>query len=734
MVPDHLWFDLPRLDIRRLRRRRYALEISCVLIFGQIVISGMSAQTGHRIQGPKTTVQVHARVPLQDLGSVSKPFEATSADILASAGTYGDFSRFLQIFPGVVFNDDESDDILVRGGNPIENLFLVDGIEVPNINHISTLASTGGLVSMIDTSVLHKVDLLTGGYDARYDERLSSVVDIHTRESDGLERHGDLDVGFVGAGGLLDSPLPHGGSLLLSAHRSLLNLFTDNIGLDGVPIYTNAFGRARLNVSPKDEISVLSLSGVDSININPCSGDWFETNTIDTQYSGWRTTNGMRWQHMYSEASSGTATLSDSEQAQHIDQEDQLLSPNYAHIDAASCHVVGSKPVYRENTLEGQTTGKYDLETTLENRLTVATGGLSRLYRVNYAIEQPLGQQSPLSVDPNRSDATSFFPDFSYGMTAGYLQLTWHVTPRWNMGAGERFQTFALGGHRTATSRASTIYKVTSHSSVYASFGQYAQMPPSVYILSWPQNRLLLPVRATHFIVGSRLWDGENLSLGIEGYRKIYRDYPVSTEYSSLSLANMVDTLGEQFLWIPMTSRGRGRAYGVNLFGSGRITRHFTGRANVSYSRALFSALDGKLRPGNFDYPVIVNAAGIWRSGKRYEASFRYEYMSGRPYTPFDLPLSLAQNRPIYSLEEINALRGPLYSRLDFQVDRNFTIRRNTLTAYAGLENALNRKNFLSYAWMPHCDLPGTCGFSQGPYVELYQMKRFPNFGVRYTF
>lgn len=725
----------PKSASNRLPR---SMKLAAALLVGSAFVSAsapnLSCQTPDRAEKPKTTVHVTANAPLQDLGSVSKPFEATSADILASAGTYGDFSRYLQIFPGVVFNDDESDDILVRGGNPIENLFLVDGIEVPNINHISTLASTGGLVSMIDTSVLQKIDLLSGGYDARYDERLSSVVDIHTREADGLEKHGDLDVGFVGAGGLLDYPLRHGGSVLVSAHRSLLNLFTNNIGLDGVPIYSNAFSRARLNLTAKDEVSLLTLSGVDSIDINPCSGDWLETNTINTQYSGWRTTNGVRWLHVYSPESSGIATLSDSEQAQNIDQQDQLLSPYYLKINAASCHVADSQSVYSEHTLDGQSTGKYDYETTLHGKLAMATGALARLYRMNYAIKQPLGQQSSLSTNPKRSDATSFYPDFSSGMTAGYMQLTLHITSKWNVGAGGRFQTFALGGHATATSRASTIYEISPHSSVYGSFGQYAQMPPAVYLLSYPQNRSLLPIRARHFIVGSQLWNGGRSNLGIEAYSKTYRDYPVSTEYPTLSLANMVDTLGEEFLWIPMISRGKGRAYGVNLFGSTRISTHFTGQANVSYSRALYSGLDGKARPGNFDYPLLANAAGIWRSGQSYEASFRYEYATGRPYTPFDMPDSLTQDRPIYDLNQVNGIRGPIYSRFDFQVDRNFHVRKKILTAYAGLDNAFNRQNFLSNAWVSHCDVPGTCGIPQGPYVELYQMPLLPNFGIRYTF
>jgi len=638
------------------------------------------------------------------------------------------------MFPGVVFNEDDSDDILVRGGNPIENLYLVDGIEVPNINHISTVASTGGLVSMIDTSVLQKVDLLTGGYDARYDERLSSVVDIHTREADGIKHHGDIDVGIVGAGGLLDYPLARSGSLLVSAHRSLLNLFTNNIGLDGVPIYTNLFARARSNITPRDEVSLLTLSGIDSININPCGGDWLETNTIDTQYSGWRTTNGMRWQHLYSSRSFGIVTLSDSEQAQNINQQDQALSPSYSNVNAASCVVANSQSVYSEKTLDGQTTGRYDYETSSFNKLTIATGGLARLFRIKYHIAQPVGQQSTLNPNPSRSDATSFSPDFLTGETAGYVQVTFHVNKLWNIGAGERYQTFALGGHVTATSRASTIFKLSRYSSIYASFGQYTQMPPPVYLLSYPQNRFLLPMRATHWIVGSELWDKRSASIGIEAYRKTYRDYPVSTEYPTLSLANIVDTLGQQFIWIPMVSLGKGETYGVDLHTSGDITRHFTGQANIAYARALFSGSDGILRPGNFDFPVIVNAAGIWRSGRRYEASFRYEYTTGRPYTPFDLTQSLEQDRPIYNLREVNGRRGPVYSRLDFQLSRNFMIKGKVLTIYGGLENAFNHNNFLGYAWMPHCDLPGTCGYSNGPYTELSQMPIFPNCGIRYVF
>lgn len=87
----------------------------------------------------RTTVEVHATADRLSTDQDSpQPYHATANEIMASAGTHGDLSRYLQVLPGVVFNNDYSDDLIVRGGNPLENLFLVDGIEIPNINHIAS--------------------------------------------------------------------------------------------------------------------------------------------------------------------------------------------------------------------------------------------------------------------------------------------------------------------------------------------------------------------------------------------------------------------------------------------------------------------------------------------------------------------------------------------------------------------------------------------------------------------
>jgi hypothetical protein len=660
-------------------------------------------------------------------------FHATAQEIQDSAGTYGDFSRYLQMYPGVAFNTDESNDVLVRGGNPIENLYLVDGIPVPNVNHIATEGTTGGLVSMIDTSAISGVDFLTGGYDARYDGRLSSVIRIRTRDLNGKRRLREAEVGFVGAGITTETPMRNGGALLISAHRSLLNLFTNNIGLNGVPIYANALMHADKPISPFDSLSLLSLGGVDSINITPEAYDNFETNTIDTQYEGWRITDGVRWQHTFAAQSYGVVTLADSEAKEDIHQQDQLLNNTMpAGYTRAN---LPATPVYDQQTHDGISDLEYDYQGLLGRRWTLLAGSDVRLHRVAYNVAQPIGQQTPLSENPARSDATSFEPHFWKGETGSYLQGNFDITQKWSIGGGTRFQTFAFGGHMTLTPRFNIRYRITQKADLHFSFGEYAQMPPYVYLTAFPVNRLLVPIRDRQFVGGFDFLVSRRGRLSIEGYRKIYWDYPVSNEYPTLSLANMVDTLGQEFIWLPMVSGGKGQAIGVELSFNNQFGSRLLMLGNIAYARNKFSGLDGVLRPGNFDYPVIANLAGEYRMGQRYEASFRYEYSSGRPYTPFLLSSSIAQNRPIYDLSKVNEMRGPYYGRLDFLIKRNFILGGRMLTVYGGLENALNRENFLAYAWRPRVGYNGRCSAYLDQCISAQsQMGIFPNFGARFRF
>lgn len=684
----------------------------------------------------KTEVVVNSQSELKNPidSNAPAPFHTTAAEVTSSAGTFGDFSRYLQTFPGVVFDTDESNDILVRGGNPLENLFLVDGIEVPNINHITSEASTGGLVSMIDTAALKDVDLHSGGYNASYEERLSSVIDIHTRELKNDTPITEWGFGFSGAGGVSEMPLGSGGSLLLSAHRSLFNLFTNDIGLDGVPIYTNYLVSGTFKVNRIDTLSILALGGIDSINIKPAALDGDETSTIQTQYSGWRTSNGVRWQHIFSPTAFGVMTFSDSEQHEHISEQDQFFENGQTvGLPADYDDLV---PVYSELTRDSTVNLRYDAFAGFGSKINLISGASVHLYGVNYNIAQPQGEQSALSTNPVRSNADTFVPHFWTGEESAYAEATFKLSNRWSISGGGRAESYQFGGHSWFTPRASTAFQMSPHTGWHASFGEYKQLPPFVYMTAWPENYRLRPIQARHVIAGIDLYTGNRGQLGIEAYQKNYSNYPVSTQYPQMSLANLVDTLGQEFFWLPMVSRGNGITRGVELSGKTRIGSHLVIQANVAWSRAEYSGLDGILRPGNFDYPIVANSVGDYHASQRDEITWRYEVSSGRPYTPYLLTASAAQDRPIYDVSRLNALRLPIYSRLDAEFNHTFVVQHSKrLVAYAGLDNAFDHMNLLGYFWMPRIGTDDRCVNKPGNCLSpQYQMKQFPDFGIRYSF
>jgi len=685
-----------------------------------------------RIAPVTATVEVHGYQQALE-SSEPDPFRAGGMEAISTAGTFGDISRFLQTFPGVVAGSDLSNEIMVRGGHPMENLFLVDGIEVPNINSLATLGTTGGFGPMIDAGIVQGIKLYTGGYEARFPERLSSVTEIRTLEAASAE-HLEADIGIQGYGGLAEK-LAHGGNLLVSAHHGIIDALGGSSGIGPMPAYTNEVARYRRDDASGNRLTVLQVAGWDSYRVTPCASDWVETSTIDSQYSGWRETAGAEWQRVYSTHSFAVAGASDSEQIEHIHQQDQILNPavNAYAIDTA-CPIPAAEavatPVYDEDSNGAFSTAGYRYEWSV-SRFALSAGSAAWLQRPHYNIAQPIGAYSPYSTAAVRADSTSFASDFSTGETGSFAQLSARPLKPLELSAGFRLQSFAFGDHATLTPRLSVRYGIRESVGIHAAFAGYAQMPPYVYLLSDPGNRAMLPMRSTHEIVGIDLGFVPASQIRIEAYNKAYRNIPASTEYPSVNLHNLVDMVGQEFVWLPMTSGGRGSSSGIEVSEIARVGSRFTARGSVAYSRAMFAGLDGVMRPSNYDFPWIVNAVALERFGHGYELSARYGYATGRPYTPYDMPDSLAQNRPIYDVSAMNLLRAPHYGRLDAQLDKDMKVRGLHLELYAGANNLLDRANFLAYVWMPRIRLKSP---SLSQVEEIDQMTLVPNFGVRYVF
>ena len=236
-------------------------------------------------------------------------------------------------------------------------------------------------------------------------------------------------------------------------------------------------------------------------------------------------------------------------------------------------------------------------------------------------------------------------------------------------------------------------------------------------------------MRATHLIAGVDLGPANWAEIHVEGYRKRYKDMPAATEYPSVTLQSMSDLLGQQFVWLPMNSDGSGVSSGLEVSGVIHSRSRIMLRGSAAYSRTMSIGLDRRSRPSNYDLPWMLNLISNVQIGRGLDVSGRYGFATGRPYTPYNLHDSVLQNRPIYDLDSVNAMRAPFYERLDMQISKDLSIRTSHLELYGGVDNLLNRSNFLTYAWMPLDRKPSAHGI---PVKEIYQMPIFPNFGIRW--
>lgn len=112
-----------------------------------------------------------------------------------------DVIKAIQLLPGVQSGSEGSSGLYVRGGGPDENLILLDGVPVYNVNHLF------GFFSVFNPDAIKNVSLYKGGFPARFGGRLSSVLDITMKEGNMKEFHGDITVGLISSKITLEAPI-----------------------------------------------------------------------------------------------------------------------------------------------------------------------------------------------------------------------------------------------------------------------------------------------------------------------------------------------------------------------------------------------------------------------------------------------------------------------------------------------------------------------------------------------
>jgi len=180
-------------------------------------------------------------------------------------------AQYLQVLPGVIFSGDQGGQLYIRGGPPVQNKVLLDGMVVYNPFH------SIGLFSVFDVDILKNVEVYTGGFGAEYGGRISSIMDITTRDGNKNRISGKIDASTFGAKLLLEGPIARAKtdegtstSFILSVKNSYLEqsskVFYNYIDKNGLPYnYLDIYGKISINAANGSKINFYGFDFSDQV-------------------------------------------------------------------------------------------------------------------------------------------------------------------------------------------------------------------------------------------------------------------------------------------------------------------------------------------------------------------------------------------------------------------------------------------------------------------------------------
>jgi hypothetical protein len=638
-------------------------------------------------------------LPLELVGIVIQPqyFEVvpqavTSVQTLSNEeirrlpGGLEDVARAVAVLPGVVQVSEGRNDLIVRGGAPSENLYLIDGVEVDNINHFGTQGATGGPLSFVNLDFVRDVTFSTGGFGAEYGDRLSSVLAIDLKEGRSDRRGGRATLASAQFGLDLEGPLGSAGSFLLSARRSYLDFIFKAAGFGFVPEYWDFLGRWSYDPSPKDAISFFAIGALDNVR--------FFNETADQRYDNARILGNA--QDRYVAGLSYRRLLPRG----YLDVRLGRNFVTYEFIQRDSA--LG--PVFVSDSRESETALRVDGTWLLPGEVELRTGVQGKValvhgYRVfPEVLVTEYGDTLP-------GDSVPW--DRTFTKVAGYAEAAHTFAGRLRLTGGVRLDAFPALDHPVAWGpRAGIAFAADARTTLTASGGVYRQSPAYVWLAGNPANARLSHIRTDQIVLGVERRLRPDTRVRLEAYHKRYRHYAASTARTYLVLANAGAGFGgvedgfAAFGFDALVSEGSGSALGVELLLQKRLSEiPLYGTAAVSVGEARYTPLDGLERSGTYDRRVTVNVGGGYRFNARWEASMKFRLGTGLPYTPYRAD---GTRDPL----AFNTARFPLIHALDVRVDRRWIFRAWNLVTYVDVQNVYNRDNVQSVRWDPRLSRP----------------------------
>ena len=620
-----------------------------------------------------------------NLSSLNLDYE----EVRRAPGAVEDISRMLQTAPGVSIENDQRNDLIVRGGSPTENLFLIDGIEIPNINHYGTQGSTGGPIGFINLKFIREADIYTGGFTSKYGDKLSSVVDIKFRDGSRDNYINNVDLSFAGFGGIFEGPITNKSSYLLSVRRSYLDLLKGAIRLSAVPNYWDFNLKLNYKFDDNNSLSLIGFSALDKINFKVDENSSVNDNPYNTDDNTDTYTLGLNYKKLFRNG-----------------YMQAVVSNTYTKYDADVYYEPTGQLQYYTHSYENESTYKFDLNYKLNKLmyLNFSAGGKYATFRNNLFGKSDTtaeGYVLPEMLIDNTINTNKLFTNVSVSTKLFSEKLT--------LNTGARIDYFDYIRLKTYFSpRFGISYKILPSTSLNGSVGIFYQSPEYIWLATNSANKNLNSIRSNHYILGVEHLITPELNAVVEVYEKRYTGYPVSLDDPEYILINGGADYGLNLVGAA-TSAGYGYVRGLDISLQKKLTGNgIYGLINYSYSKSGFTALAGGERPAAFDptnqFVVVLGyqVADDWLIG------LKFKYAGGRPYTPFDVERSLQLGRGVYDMNNFNGARYPDYHRLDLRVDKKFYYKHATITGFFELQNVYNQQNIYGYFWNKAKNVVGT--------------------------
>jgi hypothetical protein len=619
-----------------------------------------------------------------------------TTEIKRTPGGNRDISKVVRSLPGVASTPSFRNDIIIRGGAPSENTFYLDGIQIPVINHFQTQGSSGGPVGIINVDLLKEVNFYSGAFPANRGNTMSSVFDFQLK--DGRTDKWAMN-GIVGASDLgitFDGPVSSKSSLVFSVRRSYLKFLFSIFNLPFLPVYNDVQFKYKYKLNDKNQITLLGIGAIDDFTLN-------------------------------FDAPSESKTEADREEAEYIlnilpvsTQWNYTLGAKYDHFRKhGTTSVVLSRNALNNNSIKYQNNDNSDPNNLVqdynsretETKFRVEDFYTKQNFKINYGISLEEAQYDTDDFSKIVTQEGLTIRDFS-----SLLKLTkWGFFGQVSNTFNQRLTlSFGLRGDANNYSsemnnifdqlspRLSASYAITSTINANFNTGIYYQLP-AYTVLGYRNSQTnalenksngVKYIRSKHVVSGLEFNLPHNSRITVEGFYKLYDQYPFLLE-DSISLAN----LGADFGIIgnaPVNSTSKGRSYGIEFLLQQKLYNGFYGLVAYTFVRSEFQDKTGKYAASSWDNRHLVSLTGGKKFAKNWEVGVRWLFTGGSPYTPFNVSETVRRQnwdvRP-YGLPDYNQLntqRISAFHQLDIRIDKKYFFKKWSLDVYLDIQNAYN--------------------------------------------